>query len=75
MTKVGGGGTEALTYDVETKVAAGPRKVCSAVELVGITVWGGKEYLIRATASASSWPEERARLRRCVESFRILETC
>lgn len=75
-TKVGEGGTEALTYDVETKVGGGTAgRFGSAVELVGITVWGGKEYLIRATASASSWPEERARLRRCVESFRILETC
>ena len=74
-TKVGENGTEALTYDVETKVGGGTAgRFGSAVELVGITVVGGKEYLIRATASASSWPEERSRLRRCVESFRILET-
>ena len=62
-------GAEALTYDVETKVGGGTaERFGSAVELVGITVHGGKEYLIRATASASAWPAERARLRRAVES-------
>ena len=62
----------ALTYDVETKVGGGTAgRFGSAVELVGITVYGGKEYLVRATASASAWPEERERLRRAVESFTI----
>lgn len=75
-TAVGGGArgeeTTALTYDVETKVGGGTAgRFGSAVELVGITVYGGKEYLVRATASAAAWPGERARLRRAVESFRI----
>ena len=70
-TKVGDNGTEALTYDVETKVGGGTAgRFGSAVELVGITVVGGKEYLIRATASASSlsWLEcsaKRTRTHSC----------
>ena len=61
-----------LTYDVETKVGGGTAgRFGSAVELVGITVYGGKEYLVRATASATSWPEERTRLRHAVESFTL----
>jgi hypothetical protein len=72
-TRVGSGGeATALTYDAETKVGGGTAgRFGSAVELVGITVYAGKEYLVRATASAASWPEEKARLRRAVESFQI----
>ena len=76
QTPVGDGGAKALTYDIETKVGGGTAgRFGSAVELVGITVHGGKEYLIRATASASAWPAEKARLRRAVESFRVVGKC
>ena len=69
-------GKPAQTYDVETKVGGGTAgRFGSAVELVGITVYGGREYLVRATASAAAWPAEKARLRRAVESFRILDAC
>ena len=75
-TRVGDDGATALTYDVETKVGGGTAgRFGSAVELVGITVYGGKEYLIRATASYSAWPQEKTRLRRAVESFRITGKC
>ena len=75
-TDVGDAGRTAQTYDVETKVGGGPAgRFGSAVELVGITVYGGREYLVRATASAAAWPAEKARLRRAVESFRILDAC
>ena len=72
----GVGGRSALTFDIETKVGGGTAgRFGSAVELVGITVYGGKEYLVRATASAASWAEERERLRHAVESFRIEAQC
>ncbi len=75
-TDVGDAGRTAQTYDVETKVGGGTAgRFGSAVELVGITVYGGREYLVRATASAAAWPAEKARLRRAVESFRILDAC
>ena len=63
-------------YDVETKVGGGTAgRFGAAVELVGITVYGGKEYLVRATASGASWPAQKKALRRAVESFRILDAC
>ena len=73
----GGGGSNAVaTYDVETKVGGGTAgRFGAAVELVGITVYGGKEYLVRATASGASWPAQKKALRRAVESFRILDAC
>ena len=75
-TRVGGGGETAWTYDVETKVGGGTAgRFGAAVELVGITVYGGKEYLVRATASGASWPAQKKVLRRAVESFRILDAC
>jgi hypothetical protein len=75
-TRVGGAGETAWTYDVETKVGGGTAgRFGAAVELVGITVYGGKEYLVRATASGASWPAQKKALRRAVESFRILDAC
>ena len=75
-TPLASGGGDALTYDIETKVGGGTAgRFGAAVELVSITVVGGKEYLIRATASASSWPGEKARLRRAVESFAFTGKC
>jgi hypothetical protein len=74
-TRVGSSG-KATTYDVETKVGGGTAgRFGQAVELVAITVYGGKEYLVRATASGSSWNTQKQALRTAVESFEILETC
>ena len=73
-TSIGGASKEVWTYDVETKVGGGTAgRFGSAVELVGITVYGGKEYLVRATASATQWPKMKSTLRRAVESFAIVE--
>ena len=75
-TRVGGAGESVATYDIETKVGGGTAgRFGAAVELVGITVYGGKEYLVRATASGASWPAQKKALRRAVESFRILDAC
>jgi hypothetical protein len=75
-TSVGDGKTRVVSYDVETKVGGGTAgRFGAAVELVGITVYGGQEYLVRATASGSSWPAQKNKLRRAVESFRIVDAC
>ena len=65
-----------VTYDVETKVGGGTAgRFGAAVELVSVTVYDGKEYLIRATASGASWNVQKNTLRRAVTSFKISEKC
>tara|TARA_B110000977_G_scaffold6631_1_gene9268 strand:+ start:793 stop:1020 length:228 start_codon:yes stop_codon:yes gene_type:complete len=65
-----------VTYDVETKVGGGTAgRFGAAVELVSVTVYDEKEYLIRATASGASWNAQKNTLRRAVTSFKISEKC
>ena len=71
-TDVGDAGRTAQTYDVETKVGGNRGRPGSAVELVGITVYGGR-ITVRATASAA-WPAEKARPGGCGE-FPHLDAC
>lgn len=67
----GGGDVEA--HVIETEVGGGTAgRFGGAVELVEIFIFDGREYLIRATASRSSWPKVKAQLRRCVESFEFV---
>ena len=67
----GGGDVEA--HVIETEVGGGTAgRFGGAVELVEIFILDGREYLIRATASRSSWPRVKAQLRRCVDSFEFV---
>jgi hypothetical protein len=62
-------------HQIETLVGGGTAgRFGAAVELVKIWIdpKSGKEYLIRATASRSSWPRAKASLRRSVDSFRFV---